>query len=131
MPSFLASAPNGVTHDMAIDDAAHDGMEIDLLSSPDQDGSHRPSVASIPTVPNDLRTIMEKLTEIIRQTLGENHHTSTSEIDAPIDHGLLRGVLIELHAQDMKLPEDVGVVISAIQAYLHSGSIDHKNPLVC
>ena len=82
-------------------------------------------------IPEELQTIMEKLTEIIRNTLGVHNNISTSDVDAPIDHGLLRGVLIELNSQDMKLPDDVGVVISAIQAYLNNGAIDTVNPLVC
>ena len=124
--------PNGHTHDTAWILPAHDGMDD---TSTDRRSSD-PSIPSVPSdlkhliVPKDLRAIMEGLTEIIRQTLGVDNEISTSDIDAPIDHGLLRAVLIELHAQNMNLPDDVGVVISAIQAYLHSGSIDHTNPLV-
>lgn len=36
-------------------------------------------------VSSDLRSIMEKLTAIVRQTLGEENGISTSPIDAPIE----------------------------------------------
>lgn len=130
----LITTPYGQTHTTAWipSEPAPNGMEIDSPSlSPGPSEDRLPSVASIPTAPSDLQTIMVKLTEIIRQVLGPYPDTATSAIDAPIDHGLLRGVLLDLKAENMKLPEDVGVVISAIQAYLHSGSIDDTNPLVC
>ena len=127
-----ASPLNGPTNDSDLGPMppAQEGMEIDSSSSPRPSEERRPSDASILAVPSRLQIIMEGLTEVIRHTLGPDHHYSTSEIDAPIDHGLLRGVLMELRAQDMKLPEDVGVVISAIQSYLTNGAIDHTNPLV-
>ena len=88
-----------------------------------------PRDLSIPTAPSELQTIMIRLTEIIREVLGPQHITSTSDEDAPIDHGLLRGVLQSLQAHNIHIEEDVRVVISTIQAYLHSGIVDDKNPL--
>lgn len=104
-------------------------MDIDRPNG-DPTPNATPSTRIPLIIPDDLQTIMEKLTEIIRYTLGEHEVISTSDKDAPIDHGLLRGVLIELNAQSMSLPQDVGVVISAIQNYLNSGTVDITNPLV-
>ena len=73
---------------------------------------------------------MEKMTEIIRYTLGDNQDFSTSDPGASVDHGLLDGVLHELHKQDQSLEDDVGVVMSAINAYTNGGYIDIKHPLV-
>ncbi len=73
---------------------------------------------------------MERLTEIIRYTLADNEDISTSDPGASIDHGLLDGVLHELHKQDMSLEDDVGVVMSAINAYKNGGYVDVKHPLV-
>ena len=43
---------------------------------------------------------MEKLTRIMRQALGkEGLLYSTSAFNAPIEHGLLHGVLRELHCE--------------------------------
>ena len=72
---------------------------------------------------------MIRLAEVIRRVLGTQHITFTSDEDAPIDHGLLRGVLQSLQAHNIHKPEDFGVVSPTIQAYLHSGVVHDKNPL--
>ena len=55
--------------------------------------------------------------------------TSTSHEDEPMDHGLLRNVLQSLQPYNIHIPEDAGVVIATIQAYLRSRVVDDKNPL--
>lgn len=47
--------------------------------------------------------------------------TSTSDEDEPMDHSLLRDVLQSLQAYSTRIPEDVGVVITTVQAYLPRG----------
>lgn len=114
--SLAQPPPNGHTH---------------ATGSIDPDHSGPPSASTPPKHPVDLQIITEKVTEIIRYTLGSDPNIdSTSEPDASIDHGLLRRVLRQLRAGDMKLPDDVGVVVSAIQLYIDGGLIDNKNALV-
>ena len=72
---------------------------------------------------------MIRLAEVIRQVLGTQHITSTSDEDESMDHDLFRRVLQSLQAHNIHIPEDVRVVISTTQAYLHSGVVDDKNLL--
>lgn len=110
-------------------DPTLDGMVIDSLSEPRTSENRSPSVASI--IPSGLQDIMEKLTQVMRDGLGkEGLLNSTSDINAPIDHGLPRGVLRELHAQYIKFPEDVGAVISAIENYINNGLVGDENHVV-
>ena len=129
--SLAQPPPNGHTHANGSIDPEHSGVESGSVPLAEPSGDHPPSASTPPKHPVDLHIIMEKLTDIIRYTLGSDANIdSTSEPDAPIDHGLLRRVLRQLRARDMKLPDDVGVVISVIQLYIEGGSIDNKNPLV-
>lgn len=107
-------------------DPAHDGMET-IPPHESRTSDDRPQVLT----PIVLRDILEKLTEIMRHALHKEEIVSTSNINEPIDHGLLRGILLELRAQDMKLPADVGVVISAIEDYVNDGLSGDNHPLVC
>ena len=73
-------------------------MRIDLASQSFLPGSlpsqseSAPRDPSLTSAPEDVQTIMIRLPEIIRQVLGTQHITSTSDEDAPVNHGLLRGV---------------------------------------
>lgn len=73
---------------MGIDLASQSFLPGSLPSQPES----APRDPSITPAPEEFQTIMIRLAEIIRQVLGTQQITSTSDEEGLVDHGLLRGV---------------------------------------